>query len=421
MPWKALQAVVLASLCLHMACADIVGHDLRLNLPQWLLDAPTAPTVGRGDQDLDFVAGQSGAVVLTADVVFGDSASDVFTGNFVLAAASGATAKGIGVVDGSLTLNSGTGLAPGLSPGILNTGDVSLLAGSTLNIELNSPYLIAGTDYDQLNVTGTVTLGGNLVLDGGAVAPSGGEVLTIIANDGTEAVAGTFSGLAEGAAVSVNNFSAVVSYQGGDGNDVTLTVPVTPQLGGKPRRQWQPRPRRRGHRRQLDDRRRRRSSPDQRRQRQHPHDQHRWRDRRRHQHRGHPSERRHRATDHGRWPSRGRQPAPGIHDGIQPRRRVRRWGSDDEPRWGFPVDHRGQRDDPELHVQQRPRRQPAGRWPDDQLHRPGMTHSPQPGELRRRKQGSCPSRVKRQPKSVESHLVDLRPLSSQNPRAPRRR
>ncbi len=57
--------------------------------------------------------------------------------------------------------------------------------------------------YDQLNVTGTVALGTTTTLSaslfGGYTPAAVGNSYTIINNDGTDAVTGTFAGLAEGA------------------------------------------------------------------------------------------------------------------------------------------------------------------------------------------------------------------------------
>ncbi|MEQ9690428.1 MAG: hypothetical protein RLO48_11915, partial [Bauldia litoralis] len=46
----------------------------------------------------------------------------------------------------------------------------------------------------------------------------------IIANDGTDAVAGTFAGLAEGAQFVADGRAFAITYKGGDGNDVELTA-----------------------------------------------------------------------------------------------------------------------------------------------------------------------------------------------------
>jgi len=54
--------------------------------------------------------------------------------------------------------------------------------------------------------------------------PVTGNTFTIINNDGSDAVSGTFKGLAEGASVTISGVSYTISYQGGTGNDVVLTA-----------------------------------------------------------------------------------------------------------------------------------------------------------------------------------------------------
>src|SRR4029453_9613408 len=100
-------------------------------------------------------------------------------------------------------------LAPGLSPGILNTGNLTFFSPSNYRVEINSA--VAGAGYDQINVAGTVTLGSNLVLTG-ARTDTTADVITIINNDGTDPVNGTFSGLPEGTITTLNGVQYVVSY-----------------------------------------------------------------------------------------------------------------------------------------------------------------------------------------------------------------
>ena len=73
---------------------------------------------------------------------------------------------------------------------------------------------------------GTVHLGGSLFIayQGGQRAIHVGDVFTIIQNDGTDPVVGTFLNSPEGAIVSQGAIPLRISYHGGDGNDVTLTA-----------------------------------------------------------------------------------------------------------------------------------------------------------------------------------------------------
>lgn len=162
---------------------------------------------------------------------------------------------GIGTV-GALRAQNGSRVAPGDSPGILNTGAVEFQAGSTLDAEIGGNTAGNAADkHDQLNVTGTVTLattGAGVVLNLSKVGTptlSGGDTLVLINNDGTaDAITGTFvagtgvdavaagTKLDEGAVVS-NNFlgsglQATITYTGGDGNDVGLKVQAPAGGGG---------------------------------------------------------------------------------------------------------------------------------------------------------------------------------------------
>ncbi len=154
---------------------------------------------------------------------------------------NGGTLGGSGTVGGSVTTASGGTVAPGNSPGILSTGAFSLVAGSSLDIEFDGGTT-AGTNYDQVAVTGTVTLGGalNLLDISGGMDPAAGDEFVILSNDGTDAIIGTFNGLVEGAIVSTDfggsGLTARVTYIGGfGGNDAvivvdggTVEVPVNP-------------------------------------------------------------------------------------------------------------------------------------------------------------------------------------------------
>ena len=140
---------------------------------------------------------------------------------------AGGTVSGSGKI-GELIANSGGAISPGdTSPGLLESlGDATFSAGSTFVVRLNG--VNAGANYDQLRVQGNVTLGGTLSVSAGFVAAVG-DRFTIIQNDGTNAVAGTFAGMPAGTIFMVNGRPFRISYGSRLGgiigplvNDVTL-------------------------------------------------------------------------------------------------------------------------------------------------------------------------------------------------------
>jgi len=130
----------------------------------------------------------STTVSLGTLIVNGTTASSAFT------VGNGGKLGGSGTV-GTLTIQSGGTLAPGNSPGIINTGAFSLNNGASLAMEFTGSTAspVAGTNYDQVNVAGTVTLGGALDLTLTSYIQVQNGVFFLIKNDSNDAVTGVFS------------------------------------------------------------------------------------------------------------------------------------------------------------------------------------------------------------------------------------
>jgi hypothetical protein len=133
----------------------------------------------------------------------------------------GGTLKGTGTV-GAVQVMSGNTIAPGHSPGCLTMS--SLTMNGTYTAQIGGTT--ACTEYDQLIVNGPIDVSGG-ILDTSLVngfVPSVGNSFTVIKNNGGSPVAGTFSGLAEGATFTSGGVTYSISYKGGSGNDIVLTV-----------------------------------------------------------------------------------------------------------------------------------------------------------------------------------------------------
>ena len=138
------------------------------------------------------------------------------------------TLAGVGTVGGNLT-NSGI-VAPGNSPGIIVVnGNYVQNSSASLNIEIQGTSPVT-PDFDQLIVSGTVTLAGalNVSLIGGFV-PDPGDSFKIIDNDGVDPIT-PFPSLPDGSEFNVSGTTFIVTYHGGDGNDLALIVPSEAEI-----------------------------------------------------------------------------------------------------------------------------------------------------------------------------------------------
>ncbi|HKS23926.1 MAG TPA: Ig-like domain-containing protein [Thermoanaerobaculia bacterium] len=101
------------------------------------------------------------------------------------------------------------------------SGNLAFNAASTFEVKTFS------TSHAPLAVTGAVSLGNaHLTFTPAGYTPPVGTVFTLIDNDGSDPVIGTFAGLPDGARI---GGTMQISYHGGSGNDVTLTI-VPPQV-----------------------------------------------------------------------------------------------------------------------------------------------------------------------------------------------
>ena len=148
---------------------------------------------------------------------------------------TGATLGGTGSV-GAVMVNSGAFHTPGNSPGIQPTGNYS--NAGTLGIEINGTGV--GTDYDQVNTTGSVSLSGLLSVTMG-YTPAANALFFILANDSTDAITGTFSNApTDGGTYTLGGQQFQISYFGNQtspgvgtftgGNDVVLMAIPEPNI-----------------------------------------------------------------------------------------------------------------------------------------------------------------------------------------------
>ncbi|GAB4172794.1 MAG: hypothetical protein OHK0024_09260 [Thalassobaculales bacterium] len=174
---------------------------------------------GGGTLTLTATSSYSGATAINAGTLAVDGA---LTGGGTVSVNSGGTLGGTGSITGAVAVASGGTLSPGNSAGQISTGSLTLSSGATASFEINGTT--AGTQYDQVVVTGTVSLGSATLSTSFGYTSSLGQSFVLISNDGSDAVVGTFNGLAEGAFFSAGGRTYQITYAGGsNNNDVVLT------------------------------------------------------------------------------------------------------------------------------------------------------------------------------------------------------
>ena len=137
---------------------------------------------------------------------------------------------GAGTMAGPLTLGTGTGSGAALIPAAGTTKVVTTTIQSALTLKADATYYCAVhtlTGASDSVVANGVTIDPSatfvLQAKGNGTLPQG-TVITPINNTAATAIAGNFSGLSEGSTIVAGNNTYRVSYVGGDGNDLTLTV-----------------------------------------------------------------------------------------------------------------------------------------------------------------------------------------------------
>lgn len=186
-----------------------------------LPDEATVTATGGGDVVVDQPAGD---VTLTNDGTGLVTVRGPEPGSEIVIGGTGPVAVESDLEAGErVTVNTGGNSNVQLSnlgAGVIDVvGDLTLDGHDALNLTLNGPGI------PELTVNGAVSLDNtplNLQLDPGYDADLG-DTVTLLDNDGSDAVTGTFKHLPEGAPVYVSGQLFTISYTGGDGNDVVLT------------------------------------------------------------------------------------------------------------------------------------------------------------------------------------------------------
>ena len=183
----------------------------------------------------------SDAATGTTTVAGGTLTADGTLNNKVVVEPGG-TLDGSGTV-GSVMAVGGTVRSGDGSGSLTVIGNIAFSAGSTLSAVLNGPPDLNGAH--PLTVGGRVRLGGSVLRVAVGSAPTPGEMLTLIRNEGAAPVSGRFAGLPEGTILMTGGHAFRISYAGGNvvltdltGSSFTTTAPAGPLTPGRTVVRW---------------------------------------------------------------------------------------------------------------------------------------------------------------------------------------
>jgi autotransporter-associated beta strand protein len=186
--------------------------------------------LGTGTLILNAPSTYTGTTTVSAGslVVSNNSGSGSGTGAVQVTAG---TLGGGGTISGAVTVGTGSGTGAFLGPAHGTNKQATLTTQSAMTFNADATYTYTfkakrnKARTDKVVANGVTINGGSFAFQGTAQGTlRQGLVLIAISNTAATPIFGTFSNLPDGAILTANRNNFQASYEGGDGNDLTLTV-----------------------------------------------------------------------------------------------------------------------------------------------------------------------------------------------------
>jgi autotransporter-associated beta strand protein len=211
---------------------NIGSNDLSTTFSGLIEDgllAGAISKIGTGTFTLSEANTYSGGTTVTSGILFVSNVSGSGTGTGAVSVNAG-TLGGSGIIAGAVTVGTNTGVQAFLAPskGIKKPATLTIQGALALNDDSTYIYKLKTkhAKADEVIANGvTIDSGAKFsFLPTGTTALTVGQIFTVISNTAATPISGTFHNLSDGEILTVNSNTFQADYQGGDGNDLTLTV-----------------------------------------------------------------------------------------------------------------------------------------------------------------------------------------------------
>ena len=216
---------------LGASALTIGSNNLSTTFAGLIQDAGSITKLGTGILTLSGASIYTGGTTVQRGVLLVANVSGSATGSGPVSVTTGRLG-GSGIIAGAVTIGTGSGRGAFLAPATGTNVRATLTIQGALTLNADATYTCTFRAKQNRARTDQVIANGVTINSGAMIALVGhttgtltqGIVLTLISNTSADPISGNFSNLPDGSIDTINGNNFQASYEGGDGNDLTLTV-----------------------------------------------------------------------------------------------------------------------------------------------------------------------------------------------------
>ncbi len=204
------------------------SNNLSTEFHGAIQDEGSLTKIGTGNLTLSNASTYTGGTIVNGGTLLANASTGSGTGKGPVQVMAG-TFGGGGNVTGPVTIGIGQGTGAILAPGTIGVIPGTFVVGKSLQMMADATLKIlmdSGNQTTDTVVAKGIRIRNAQILFGDrstSVLPPG-TVFTLINNTAPTPITGTFSNLADGGTITIGSNTFQANYEGGDGNDLTLTV-----------------------------------------------------------------------------------------------------------------------------------------------------------------------------------------------------